>query len=112
MGDKSESVSSVSSIESTPDDPKTDPTFTCKVKIVPPKVIRKSKRIVKSIADLGSKSLSAVESKSNQTKTESEIKTKSVPSQKLKKSSKKMVHPCRVSRTGDCGTKKDVIVIA
>ena len=61
MGDKSESISSVSSIESTPDDIKTDPTFTCKVKVDPPKIIRKSKRLIKSIADLGPKSLFAVE---------------------------------------------------
>ena len=79
MGDKSENVSSVSSIESTPDYPKTDPTFTCKVKIVPPKVVRKSKRLIKSIADLGSKSLFAVESKNNQTNTKSNKKNKSVP---------------------------------
>ena len=73
MGDNSDSISSISSIDSVPDNPKTDPTFTCNVKIVPPKVIRRSKRIVKSIADLGSKSLSAVESKSKQTKTVSKV---------------------------------------
>ena len=105
MGDKSDSISSVSSIESTPDDPKTDPTFTCRVKIVSPKVVRKSKRIVKSIVDLGSKSLSAVESKNNQTNTKSNKKIKSVPSQVLKKSSKKMVYTCKNNWSGECGTR-------
>ena len=59
MGDNSDSLSS---IESEPDNFKADPTFTCNIQVVTPKLIRRSKRIIKSIADHGSKSLSAVES--------------------------------------------------
>ena len=84
MGDTSES-SSVSSIDSTPDDISRDPTFTCKVKIDPPKVIRKSSRLIKSIVDLGSESLFAVESKNNQSNTKANKKSKFVPSQVVKK---------------------------
>ena len=104
MGDTSESSSSVSSIDSTPDDISRDPTFTCKVKIDPPKVIRKSSRFIKSIADLGTGSLFTVESKDNQSNTKTKKKSKAVPSQIVKKSNNKMPFECKNDWTGDCGT--------
>ena len=48
MGDNSDSISSVSSIESTPDNPKTDPTFTCKVKQFPQRLLGKVKELLKA----------------------------------------------------------------
>ena len=73
MGDTSDS--------SSPDDILRDPTFRCKVKIDPPKVIRKSSRFIKSIADLGKGSLFTLESKDNQLNTKTKKRSKAVPSQ-------------------------------
>ena len=105
MGDTSES-SSVSSIDSIPDDIIRDPTFTCKVKIDPPKVIRKSSRFIKSIAELGKGSLFTVESKDNQANAKAKKKFKVVPSQVVKKSNNKMPFKCKKDWTGDCGTSR------
>ena len=77
MGDTSDS--------SNPDDIVRDPTFRCKVKIDPPKVIRKSSRFIKSIADLGKGSLFTLESKDKQSNTKTKKKSKAVPSQIVKK---------------------------
>ena len=83
---------------------KSDPTFKCNVKIDPPKVIRKSSRFIKSIAELGKGSLFTLESKDKQSNTKTKKKSKSVPSQIVKKPIKKMPFVCKNDWRGDCGT--------
>ena len=78
MWDTSES-NSESSSSGVDDYEKSDPTFRCRVTIDPPKIIRKSGRFLKSVAELGS--LFSVESKDKKSKKTS----KAVPSQVVKK---------------------------
>merc|ERR1711888_535172 len=102
MGDSSDSSPSDSS---SPDDiEKTDPTFRCRVRIDPPKVIRKSSRFIKSIAELGKGSFFTVESKDKQSNSKTKKSSKAVPSQIVKKSSIKMPFECVNNRTGECET--------
>ena len=105
MGDTSDSSSPSDSSSSSPDDlEKTDPTFRCRVRIDPPKIIRKSSRFIKSIAELGKGSLFTVESKDKQSNSKSKKSSKAVHSQIVKKSSIKMPYTCKNDYKGECGT--------
>ena len=86
MGDTSDSSSPSDSSISSPDDlEKTDPTFRVRVRIDPPKVIRKSSRFIKSIAELGKGSFFTLESKDKQSSSKTKKSSKAVPSQVVKK---------------------------
>ena len=95
MWDTSESNSESSS--SGPDDLEyKDPTFRCRVRIDPPKILRKSGRFLKSVTELGS--LFSVESKDKKLKKNS----KTDHSRVVEKTSVKMPL-CKNDYKGECG---------